>query len=318
MSDIKVPRRVGLYHFDLDGVACDILISKMYTFEKKFKCGYAKMKKYIVDGALSGYDTAIIADISLTYGQFQQMAAEYGKNFLYIDHHGPSVEMVRGLKNNESPCFVNTEYSGAGITFQTFHKRLMNIPGIMDFITSVDAYDCWRWKTHPDNFGIGYDLNTLFWQYGYNDFYSRFYDDMSIKWQSHEQKWISNHAKARDNAIINADKTPFGKNSLIVIDTPESYVNDFGLQFPEIDIFYLLYTTIQGNLSLSVRTTKKDIDVGGALKQAKMGNPYINTAGGHPEAGGMDFYGEMELDLILDIIETINNTLEGNPVIVPF
>lgn len=310
------PRRVLLTHYDLDGITCDIIISKLFQFEKKYMCGYAKMSNHIANGHLSGYDSAVVTDLSLTYGQFQSLTTEYGNKFLYIDHHKPSVEMVNNLETNDSLCFMDTSFSGAGIAFQVFKKKIKE--NILPFICAVDAYDCWRWRTHEKEFNIGYDLNVLFWKYGYNDFFDRFSTNHSIVFNDQEKKWISDHGKKRDESIINSDRTDFGDNSMVVLNASREYINDYGLQFPEYDIFYLLYTTISGGLSLSIRTTRKDIDVGKALKNAKMGNPYIYTAGGHPESGGVEFNDEPGLGVIIDVIETINDDLEGKPIDIPF
>jgi len=310
------PRRILLTHYDLDGIGCDIILSKLYKFERKYKCGYPKMKKFIEDGNMSGYDSAVVADLSLTKEQFDTISNEYGDKFLYIDHHGPSVDMVNGIENNPSKCFMDKKFSATGITFQLFQKNLPK--NMVPFVSAVDAYDCWRHSTHGNAFLTGYSLNILFWELGYNYFFDRFSKNPNVVWTTQEQKIISDHATKRDKALRESDKTPFGDDSLIVLDTPRAYINDYGLVFDEYKTFYLMYTTQEGKLSLSVRTTRKDVNVGKSLNMVGNWNPYVMTCGGHPEAGGMDFNDDADLDVIIDAIESIDRDLNGIVEDVPF
>lgn len=306
------PRRVLLTHYDLDGVSCDLFMSKMYAFDRKFKCGYAKMSKYVLEGKLSGFDSAVITDISLNYEQYMKMSDEYKDKFLFIDHHAPTIDMVNEIgADSKATCVLNKYYSATAIIYQVFMKHLKDIPGVMKYVTAVDAYDCWRHKKFPEEFKNGYNLNTLFWRYKYNDFFSRFLSDMTLNWTPEEQQWIDEHNRDRDEAIKKSDKTEFGESSILSLDTPKNYLNDFGLYYDEYNIFYILYTSVENQLLLSVRTTREDIDIGKTLKDTQRNNPYIYSAGGHPQAGGVDFIENTDLDTILDVVEEINDRLEG-------
>jgi len=311
-------RRFLLTHYDLDGVAADILMSNMYMFEKKHMCGYAKIKEKIDNGELSGYDSGVITDVSLAPEQFSFISKEYKDKLLYIDHHKPSINAV---SNNEykSTCVVDTTFSASGLIFQTFFKKLKKVPHVVDFVIAVDAYDMWRIDTNIDNFKKGYDLNVLFWKYGYFDFYDRFFDNMSFNFSSTEKKYISDHKKERDDHIIHSDKTDFGNNSLLVLDAPADYVNDFTIQLPDYDIYFMVCTTREGTLTLSMRSKLNGVesDLGNVAKNAKNMFDYIISAGGHPKAAGIDFFENTSIDDILTVVEYVNDTMEANELI-PF
>ncbi len=304
-------RRVLLTHYDLDGVVCDILISKLLIIEKRVMGGYAKIKEHLKAGSLKGYDSAIVTDVSLTRNQFMGLEKEYGTHLLYVDHHAPSLSMIKECKNYKAKCMLDTRFSASGIIYQAFEAKLPSNRDFYKFLTAVDAYDCWR--THLGIFNVGYDLNTLFWKYGYKSFFGRFFNSPDTNFKNHEQVWISNHKKLRNKALLESDKNEFGKNSLLVIDAPKEFLNDYTLQYPEYDIFFILYIGMDNILTMSVRTTLSPdvIDVGATIGVFKERYPdKIATGGGHPCSGGCNFEAGVTFDDIIDIIEEMNTQLE--------
>jgi oligoribonuclease NrnB/cAMP/cGMP phosphodiesterase (DHH superfamily) len=307
-------RRVLLTHYDLDGVGCDILLSKIWEFTKKHFCGYGKVKSKIDTGELAWFDSCVVSDISLTENQFNTLEKEYGKSFLYIDHHRPSVHMIENVSPTDVTCIVNSKFSATALILQTFHKKLLDTsPTTIKFISAIDGYDMWRYKTHPEIFARGYDLNILFWKYGYFDFYSRFSYNMSLDFLDKELYWIQKHKKERDRVLDESLKTDFGNNSLLIINAPTNYINDYALQYPEYDFYYMVCADNNGNLKLSIRTDvdNKDLSVGQVLRDIKKGHFDIVSAGGHTQSGGVNFDKDVSLDHILDVVEEINNTFEG-------
>jgi oligoribonuclease NrnB/cAMP/cGMP phosphodiesterase (DHH superfamily) len=311
-------KTVGLFHYDLDGVGSDILMSKLFKFDKKFQCGYGKIKEYISSGKVSNYDNLVIADVSLTKDQFMKLKGEYRDNFLYIDHHQQSVDMIDSLKKKYkiTKTKMDSSFCATALIFRTFYKQLSKFKGIGKFVSLVDSYDMWRVNTHPDMFLKGYDLNVLFWKYGYYDFFERFSKNLSTQMTKDEQSWIDNHKSKRDNAIKSTEKIPFGKNSLFVFNPPNSYINDFPLQLPNYDFYYMLFSNTDGKLTLSLRS-KKDavIAMGDIARDAKEEySRFIGTAGGHPQAAGIDFDDDVPYDTIIDVLEFINDKAEMEPI----
>ena len=302
-------------HYDLDGVTCDILMSKMYNFEAKHKCGYLKVKEKISQGDLMWYDSCVVTDISLTLDQYLFISGEYKDRFLYIDHHGPSVDMIEALPKNFSKCIMDHNFSATAIILRSF-KKLQRYDRIFDLVAAVDAYDKWRVKTHPERFDTGYDLNSLFWNMGYDDFYARFSHSFTLDFSCAEQKIVDGHKRNRDASMKKSDMNDFGNNSLLILRPPKNYINDYTIQYPEYDFYYMIYMNGNDNMVISVRSPLDYVNVGLVLRQVRDENDLVITAGGHPQAGGADLDGKTPLDSILDVVERINTLLEES--VVPF
>lgn len=305
--------RVLMTHYDLDGVSCDILMSSMYDFSVKHKCGYMKVKQKIGNGELMWFDSCVITDISLTLEQYNFISGEYKDRFLYIDHHKPSVDMIADLPKNFSKCMMDHKFSATGIILKAF-KKVQKLPGVGPYVRAVDAYDKWRVKTHPDIFSMGYDLNALFWYYGYEAYYDRFSNNYSLNYSVNEQEVIDEHKSNRDQAIQDSDKNDFGKNSLLVLNPSKDYINDYTLQLPDYDFYYMVYKNGNDDMIISVRSPLDYVDVGAILRQVRDEFDIVVTAGGHPQAGGADLDGSTPMDSILDVVERINSLLEEKTV----
>ena len=305
-------RRVILTHYDTDGCACNILLSKIFKFEKSIQCGYGKIKKKINNGDLKGYDSCVVTDISLTPEQFSNIHDDYGNRFLYVDHHKTSIESI-GTYKDDNNIWFSTNFSATAIIFQKMYKYLKEIPNINEFVQCVDAYDMWRFKTYPEQFSKGYVLNILFWKYGFYDFRDRFFSSMSFDFDEQEVKWINTYKKERDKAINTSEMTDFGNNSLLVVGAPKMYINDYTLQYQNYDFYYIIYINTDGKAVLSLRANVDvsiNVDIGGIVRDVKDRFGCIDTAGGHPKSAGIDFNDKASSDDILDIVEEINNIVE--------
>lgn len=306
-------RRVLLTHYDLDGVSSSILINKMVQpIEKRICCGYGKVKDKIEGGDMSGFDSCIVTDISLDPDQFERLSSEYDDKFMYIDHHPTSREALVDYSGNAKIHFTTT-YSATAIIFQTYRKFLNRHKDIAKFVVAVDAYDMWRHQKHPDMFKLGYDLNTLFWKYGFDDFEDRFLNNFSTDFSIEERMWIAEHKIARDIAIKKADITKFGNNSVLIFDADQQYVNDFALQLTEYDVFYIAYVSKQGKMRISIRSLLDGdiVNIGQITKEFEGTNVNIISAGGHPQSGGVDLQDGVDVDTIIDIVENINDRVEA-------
>lgn len=309
-------RRILLSHFDLDGVGCDILLSLMFKFDEIYQCGYGKVKEHISRGDLSGYDSCIVSDICLIPEQYKKISEEYGNKFLLIDHH-PDTKKLLSIKNKSNIIF-SQKFCATALIFQSFYKNLKKFDDINKFVAAVDAYDCWRFDTHPDMFKIGYRLNTIFWAMGYWDFQKRFFNSFSLDFNDTEKSFIEKNENERDKVIQEADKNEFGNNSLLVITDTSKYVNDFTLECPQYDLYYIVYIDIDGNKKVSCRTSLKNVSLGRTLIELKKSYMCIKVAGGHDQAAGINFEEDTSLDQIVDLIEDLNNRMESGNCDVPF
>jgi len=307
-------RRVLLTHYDLDGISCDILMSKIYDFTEKKAYSYNKIRESISNGYLKWYDSAIVTDISLTKNQFKDIAKEYGKKFLYVDHHRPTIQMLISMEKDDNfpICLVNDRMSATALIFYHFFGSLKQYKGIGKYVSAVNAYDMWLYESKPKDFSIGYDLNILFWEYHYDDFYKRFFNSFDLNFTSQEQKWIYNYKKEREKALDRTELHTFGRNSALFLYTDRKYINDYTLEYPEFDVYYMVYINNDDEIVLSIRSTLNPdiVELGEIVRNIKDKHDIILTAGGHPQAAGVNFSKKTSLDDIIDIIEEINNDVE--------
>ena len=148
---------------------------------------------------------------------------------------------------------------------------------------------------------------------GYNDFYARFSHSMTLAYSHAEQMIVDNHKRERDAALAGSDMNDFGKNSLLVINPPAGYINDYTIQYPDYDFYYMIYNN-NDNMTISVRSPLDYVDIGKVLRDVRDENELVITAGGHPQAGGADLDGMTPLDEILNVVEQINSIFEAQSV----
>lgn len=310
-------KRVLLTHYDLDGVGCNILAGALAPFDKVFYYGYAKITDAIKSGKLSGYDRCLITDVSLTKELFDIVYGEYGDNFTWFDHHTHSEEMLKDYKfepNAPKPSIVvDMKMSATALFFTKFLKsHHKDMAMFEEMVSYIDSYDMWRHETHPEHFNKGYDLNTLFWDMGLYDFRDRFKYG-TVKLNTREQKIADVHRLTVEDSITSCEKMEIDSKNAIFIGTEPKYVNDFSLHFKEYNVLYMVYTTQNDMLRISIRNRLDNIPLDGIVKSAQAKFPeQVITAGGHDKASGVDLHNECGMNDIIDVIEFIHEGIYEN------
>jgi oligoribonuclease NrnB/cAMP/cGMP phosphodiesterase (DHH superfamily) len=301
-------QRVLFTHFDLDGVGCEIIMKKAFAFKHRYCMGYPKFRERIKKKDYLGYDSCFITDLSLTQDQYNEIKGVYGDRMVWIDHHQSSLSVEKQIGDTNS--IIDISRSGTAICAFSFQK-LINFNAISRFIVGVDAYDMWRWRTHPKEFSYGYDLNTLFWYYGYFQFYDAFCDNPSRQFTNTEKAVIKNSMEDKKKMILAATKERFGEKSMVIIGAHDSVVNDFSLTYPNIDLFYIINTD-KDYFSVSIRSNKEGTAIGTHMRILKDNySDMIHTAGGHSMSGGMGFNKNSTMNNVLDIIEELDYYITG-------
>lgn len=299
--------RVLLTHHDLDGVGCDILIRNLVPLSKVCNCGYGKVGNIISSGGLSGFDTCIVTDISLTQDQFNTINEEYGNKMVWIDHHPHSLEVAEHALEYDNVVVK----MGASATmlvmmkYMEYFKKNKNFTQLSKFVSYVDAYDMWRCDSRPVEFQRGYDLNTLFWDGSYWSFRDRFmcgFDKFSTK----ELQIISQHNRNRDSSIKETHREELDKETALFLGAARKYINDFSLIFDNYQTFFIVYHS-DGMPKLSIRTRKEGIPLDKIIKG--IDNENIVSGGGHNKAAGIDFCENVSFDTIIDVVEMIYKKL---------
>jgi len=292
-------RSVQLTHYDLDGVACAIFGEKLFQPEKCLQSGYDKIRKYIDNDRLSGYDSLIVTDVSLTVDQFRKLAGEYKNRMLYVDHHQPSLDAMELVNSQGAVCILDTNMSATALMYVNFPSQLKNAAR---FSMYVDAYDMWRHETHPDLFWIGYRYNILFWQYGFFDFKRRF--SRSYDLTESEMRITTNMIKRKKDMVRDANLERIDDKCSIVLGAMSDLINDYSLFLPDQELMFMVMHTGQ-SYKISVRSNNKFVRLNDVMPHIKKVFDTVTTCGAHPQAGGIEFSTSAELDDVLDVIEAV-------------
>lgn len=309
MSKIKL-----FTHTDLDGIGCAILAYLAFGRENVDieYCDYSnvndKVGDFFVNGSPGEYNAVFITDISIN-NELAMTIDKYAVEDLWhlFDHHATAL----GL-NKYDWCEVSVMNDTLGIKtsgtelFYTYLRRRgrfeylsVNVIGNIDgFVDIVRDYDTWRWKELGKKGIIRKQVNDLFYIYGREKFIDwalgqiltlklyrgmsdfPIYSEKDIALLDQKQKDIDIYVEEKNRQLFNrVDEV--GHTYGVVF--AERYFSELGNRLCELntDLAYIAMIDISSG-TVSYRTIRDDIDVGGEIAHAYGG-------GGHPKAAGSTF-----------------------------
>lgn len=309
MSKIKL-----FTHTDLDGIGCAILAYLAFGRESVDVeyCDYSnvneKVEKFWDDPELEAYDYIFITDISIKEKLAIHITNEASEPRVHLfDHHATAL----GL-NKYDWCEVSAMNDTLGIKtsgtelFYTYLRRRGrfehlsdNVIGNIDeFVDIVRDYDTWRWKELGKEGIVCKQVNDLFYIYGREKFIDwaldqiltlklyrgisdfPIYSEKDIALLDQKQKDIDIYVEEKNRQLFNrVDEV--GHTYGVVF--AERYFSELGNRLCELntDLAYIAMIDISSG-TVSYRTIRDDIDVGGEIAHAYGG-------GGHPKAAGSTF-----------------------------
>lgn len=311
---------VLLTHYDMDGVGCDIILSKLIKFDKKMHVGYGSLGKKLEQNVIYRYDRCFVTDLSLEREQLKKLIEHFDTKLFYADHHETTKKSIEVLKelnaiggNKYKPRILyDQEMSGTGLIAKKLAKLLSatDRSRIASIVPFIDAYDMWRNIDYSRNFAIGYELNVLFWYYKYDKFFKRFCNGFS-GFNKTENKIIEKHYKKREKSMNKATKVEISKKQVMYYNVNQEYINDYTLVFPEYEVYYMVYRTRSNELKVSMRTRGSEIDLSGYADTAQIMFDSVKNAGGHKCASGVNFkLGAIDNDA-LDVVDYIAGMIES-------
>ena len=309
MSKIKL-----FTHTDLDGIGCAILAYLAFGRENVDVeyCDYSnvndKVGDFFVKGSPVEYNAVFITDISINNELAIYITNEASEPRVHLfDHHATAL----GL-NKYDWCEVSVINDTLGIKtsgtelFYTYLRRRgqfeylsVNVIGNIDeFVDIVRDYDTWRWKELGKKGIIRKQVNDLFYIYGREKFIDwalgqiltlklyrgmsdfPIYSEKDIALLDQKQKDIDIYVEEKNRQLFHrVDEV--GHTYGVVF--AERYFSELGNRLCEInpDLAYIAMIDISSG-TVSYRTIRDDIDVGGEIAHAYGG-------GGHPKAAGSTF-----------------------------
>jgi oligoribonuclease NrnB/cAMP/cGMP phosphodiesterase (DHH superfamily) len=309
MSKIKL-----FTHTDLDGIGCAILAYLAFGRESVDVeyCDYGdineKVEEFWDDPELEAYDYIFITDISIKEKLAIHITNEASEpRVLLFDHHATALGLNKydwceisvmndtlGIKTSGTELFYN--YLRRHEQFD--HLSVNVIGNIDEFVDIVRDYDTWRWKELGKEGIVCKQMNDLFYIYGREVFIDwaldqiltlKFYRGISAFpiYSEKDMALLDQKQKDIDTYIEEKNKQLFhrvdevGHTYGVVF--AERYFSELGNRLCEInpDLAYIAMIDISSG-TVSYRTIRDDIDVGGEIAHAYGG-------GGHPKAAGSTF-----------------------------
>lgn len=306
-------------HTDLDGVGCAVLAYLAFGQENVDAeyCNYDDVNEKVRDFYLfndKAYDHIFITDISINEENADQIDTWIAKDKVkLLDHHATALWM-----NEYDWCTVKVVSESTGIKtsgtklfyqhllldnyFDKYNMRVFN--NIINFAQAVCDYDTWRWKEElaPEEGIVCKQLNDLFGIYGRDGFiewaidnilemdYTPYFTEKDRALLEQKQKDIDIYVEQKDKQLT-AFQDNFGYTCGVVF--AERYFSELGNRLSELHpgLDYIAMIDISKG-TVSYRTVRDDIDLGGEIAHSFGG-------GGHRKAAGSTFDGAAVRGLVL-------------------
>lgn len=309
MSKIKL-----FTHTDLDGIGCAILAYLAFGRENVDVeyCDYSnvndKVGDFFVKGSPVEYNAVFITDISINNELAIYITNEASEPRVHLfDHHATALGLNKydwcEVSVMNDTLSIKTSGTELFCTYLRRHEQFeylsVNAIGNIDeFVDIVRDYDTWRWKELGKKGIICKQVNDLFYIYGREKFIDwalgqiltlklyrgmsdfPIYSEKDIALLDQKQKDIDIYVEEKNRQLFNrVDEV--GHTYGVVF--AERYFSELGNRLCELntDLAYIAMIDISSG-TVSYRTIRDDIDVGGEIAHAYGG-------GGHPKAAGSTF-----------------------------
>ena len=270
-------RILNITHDDLDGAVAGIVIRNVYPACLTVKTNYSGTAYRDAINAISkkdAYDAIIFSDFCPDDAMIEAVHA-VRKPYLVIDHHQTAQVCP---DDPYGAYFVKEGRCGALLCYDYF-KNMADLEKLYQLCVVTNDHDLWLRKMIP----ISDDLNTLLYEYGYEEFMTKFMNGLEPDGSIPEdaKAILANHEHEVDEYIAQCVQKNLPYNGHYI--ECETFNSDINMRMtPKYDWLVMAGTegVDPGMTKLSFRTRRKDINIGQTLKEIGRGG------GGHPAAAG--------------------------------
>ena len=272
----KSTKVLNITHDDLDGAVSAIVVSHVYPNCTTVKTNYSGQDFRNAIASINGmdYDAIVFSDFCPQREMLDALRSVH-KPYLVIDHHQTAEA------HPEDPYgtfFIKEGRCGALLCYDYF-KDMADLDNLYDLCVYTNDHDLWLRKLVP----MSDDLNTLLYEYGYDNFISKFYNGLGPDGSLDESSkaLLANHEHEVDEYIAGCVQKDLPYNGHYI--ECDTFNSDINLRMtPMYDWLVMAGTdgVDQGMTKLSFRTRRNDINIGRVLKDLGRGG------GGHPAAAG--------------------------------
>ena len=238
------------------------------------------------------YRYILIGDISIS----EELLAKIPPNCFIFDHHDTSKYL------EEHPqCYWKEGWCGSVVAWKSLFPGIKPTPAFGKLLSLCNSYDMWH-LDGDTGFPIqeAMDLDVLQRKYGYNEFFTKFYDGFT-GFDDIDRRTIERHWVEQKEAIENTEVMSYNEDVCMIIFQdqrldPNYYCTRLLNEgWKAVLVFY----TGANRLSVRINSILKDKFHAGYFLKAHIQNNN-NSKGGHELAAGCSVEG-MTVDQILDV-----------------
>lgn len=277
-SSLKV---LNFTHDDLDGAVAGIVMKNVFPNVSVRQVNYRPGPMYqksvdILRSLGKNYDVIVFTDYCPGAMDTEMYDALHfvGKPFLVIDHH---------QKANEHPddplgtYFINTGKCGA-LNCLDYFSDMANLEHLRSLCEVTNDHDMWIRKMIP----LSDQLNTLLYEHGFHNFMDKYMDGMDgYRLPDDDAMLVADHDAKVTEYIDSCPKKELPHNGCYI--ECGNYLSDISIRLGAVYDWLVMRNPVEstpGMSKISVRTIRKDINLGKTISEMGLGG------GGHPGAAG--------------------------------
>lgn len=298
---------------DLDGAGSSIVLRSVYEVNEFERARYAELSAKM-DALSANNENLIIADLALEKEQLTTVLKSFKKVQIF-DHHERSLEYAKIINTTEKFTGNISDKKCSTMLAYDYHRQVTgaDIKRLSALVKLINVYDLWL--IDNEFFQMAYDLNVLFWEIGYYDFYDSYKDGFN-GFKNDHKNIIKELNDAKEKKLAETPFIELESGSAIWITEDGSLTNDFTLKYPDYKVYYIIrYDGYKGRYVVSLRLRRfgkwaGKLDLNKAVRdtweRGFISPDMIVSCGGHKEAAGVDFAKNITTDDIMMIIEAVD------------
>lgn len=308
---------ISLSHIDLDGVSCQIVLSKHFQNVEYLNCNYDNIKDYfdIIKNIIETkkVQKVFVTDLSFnenTMSYFNSVVKEcnlYNPNIEYIiiDHHPSTVDCYQFINVNNIELIADTEKCATKLTYEYFKSQPENL---LSYVNRVNAYDIWLDST--EDFLKGIELNDLFWNYKLKRYFNTFVNNINKDKVKTDLVDIKNRREKYFASCINKKLISECDNAII------SFCDEFigWLQILYKGKMFYINATSYGKIHIRIGDWITSGEAQIIKENILNGIPVdrVVTFGGHDRAFSLQHEGKYSYQEIVKYVEIIYNIINNH------
>jgi oligoribonuclease NrnB/cAMP/cGMP phosphodiesterase (DHH superfamily) len=292
---LKIPldsKILSLSHADGDGIGCQIVLGAVYK-----NITFATTAFYNVDQAISSivfkdFDYVFLTDIYPT----DEKCLTLSDNIILIDHH-PS-PYHNPAKNR---WVISDKNKCAAYLVKHFVETMYNIKldHLTEFIKLINDYDVWELKYKESKW-----LNDLYFTYYRDNSFRHEFMEGRTTFTDKELTFLG-QLENKFNVLYDEIELHDFKNINGTLIFTDDFANEIADKLMKEENYEIVFIKYIKTGRVSIRTKRKDVDIGKILTD-------FNYGGGHQMAAGFFIKTNNELEeKIRIIIDFIYKTCEG-------